>query len=493
MARLVVKIFAWLDLFCFRVRVFVPASAGGIRMKMILTLAIASVVSMSARAQEWDCYAPMPGHPTAEERIAFIREIADYAVGAERKYGVPAPAIAAMAINESGYGFTRTALNANNLFGYKWRSAVSAGNRGAWELECQPAWDEGNRYIRFADRADAVDFVASRLATSVYYRADTEAFGAAMSRGDDRSKAIASWVDAIADPYNYKPQLYARSIKQLMNNALDPSDILSASDNLYRLTVLSETSAMGTAMPKNVGANAVANADHVAAVGKAQKAAYAVRSTNGCLALDTDVIGWPARFVRECVYPAGTDRTGYVLLVDVKPEAIATWIETSCTQLLPNVGTCFSTVLECAKINSGMMFPIGGNMMEDMDNSPWKNYFFRNGMTVSIRGQPNGQTDQIPLDRQKELARISDTAITRIPSGSTRFWRTLPRQFAERFPGEGAPASLATSTDMQRWLDLVRAEFQKALESPNNRLLEAWVAAHPQTLAAGRCPRDDES
>jgi uncharacterized FlgJ-related protein len=39
------------------------------------------------------------------------------AIEAEHKHGVPAAAITAMALADSGYGRTRAALEANNLFG----------------------------------------------------------------------------------------------------------------------------------------------------------------------------------------------------------------------------------------------------------------------------------------------------------------------------------------------------------------------------------------
>ena len=234
------------------------------------------------------------------------------------------------------------------------------------------------------------------------------------------------------------------------------------------------------------------SAPHVEAVVKAQRAAYAItEATNNCPRPATDILGWPSALVRECVYKGGT-KTWYVLLVEVKPETIATWIETACAQILPNASKCFQKVLECGLGNSGMMFPISGNMMENMDNGPWKNWFFRNGMTVRMENQKNGTTAQVPLDRQKELALMSDANIIRIPSGVTRFWRTKPEQFAARFPTEAAPQSLNTPQDRQKWLDIARSEFLAALTRPNNRLLEAWIAAHKNTLAAGTCPDDTD-
>ena len=236
---------------------------------------------------------------------------------------------------------------------------------------------------------------------------------------------------------------------------------------------------------------------HIAAVKSAQGAAYAInQATNGCPVVGTDMLGWPGASIRKCIYrvgPAGNKRTGLVYLLEIKPETIATWIEGSCAKLLPSLPGCFEKVLTCGKLNSGMMFPISGNMLEDMTPSPWQNFFFRNGMTVRMAGQPNGTTTQVPLDRQEALAQLPDTGIERIPSGLTRFWRTRPEQFAAQFPAEGVPAKLDTPAKRQKWLDTARAEILAAMNGPTNRLLETWVAVHATTLASPKkCPDDSD-
>jgi hypothetical protein len=235
------------------------------------------------------------------------------------------------------------------------------------------------------------------------------------------------------------------------------------------------------------------SAEHVAAVVQAQKSAYAITdATNNCPPATTDILGWPASLLRECIFsegPSGDRLTGYVILIDVKPETIATWIETACAQVLPGVSKCFRRVLNCGQGNSGMMFPVSGNMMENMDDEPWKNWFFRNGMTVSMPGQQNNRHEQVPLARQKELALLPNTEIAGIPSGITRFWRTRPAQFAKRFPNEDIPHTVTTPQDRQKWLNITQSEFLSALTKPNNRLLEAWVAARRVRLTnSNKCP-----
>ena len=446
--------------------------------------ALAAQTSVASPNMNDACYAPTQPL-TIPLRKAFVDEVKALAVKAEKNHGVPAAIIAAMAINESGYGTTQLAIAAHNVLSYKWNSKTGPGGRRVFELTCQPKADSGNTYVVFRDRADSADFVADKLATSRYYKTATAAYRKAIADGQDRKAAATAWFKAIAPTYNpYESDKYIAAVLKVADDPIEQSEKLDETENLWLLASAQEHAK-----------SAVATHDaNVAAVVKAQKAAYALtEATNGCPAPAMDILGWPAAVVRECVYskgPKANRLTGYVLLVDVKSETIATWIETACSMVLPSAGKCFQNVLDCGLRNSGMMFPLSGNMLEDMGNKPWENFFFRNGMTVAIGGQSNGTTEQVHLDRQKELALMPDTEITRIPSGVTRFWRTTPGQFAARFPSEAIPRSLTTPQDRQKWLNIARSEFLAALERPNNRLLEAWIAAHPQTLAAGTCPND---
>src|SRR3954447_5027195 len=174
------------------------------------------------------------------------------------------------------------------------------------------------------------------------------------------------------------------------------------------------------------------------------------------------MFGWPGSMIRKCIYAEGPREKrlpGLVYLLAIPPDTIARWIEGSCARQLGGAAGCFRTVLTCGKLNSGMMLAISGNVLENMDPTTWQNFFFRNGMTVSIGGQRNGTTTPIPLDQQEALARMADNQITSIPSGLTRFWRTRPRDSAALFPTSGAPTSLGTPAQRQKWLDLVKAEI----------------------------------
>jgi hypothetical protein len=211
----------------------------------------------AARGQAWGCYDLKPGHPTASEQRAFVDELARLATRAEERYGVPAAALVAMAIAESGYGWTRLAINTNNLFAWKHFPGPAVEGRRFWVLECQPD-KPGTRFVVFADRAEAVDFVARQLATSENYREDTERYrrdraaedtraalerlglnqAAAPGSGADVVEAVNRWVQGVADPYSSNPEKWIRDVRSIMNDPHAPSDRLSPEHNLYRLSGL---------------------------------------------------------------------------------------------------------------------------------------------------------------------------------------------------------------------------------------------------------------
>lgn len=127
-------------------------------------------------------YNPAIGHPTYNEQVNFINNIKNAAISAEVSYGIPASAIIGIACVEGGYGFTRSAYYANNIFGIK----VWAQNPvGGWQLKGQPDENEGrvpviasygqdrrvfkenarydNWYRRFASRTEAIHYLCDLI------------------------------------------------------------------------------------------------------------------------------------------------------------------------------------------------------------------------------------------------------------------------------------------------------------------------------------------
>jgi uncharacterized FlgJ-related protein len=175
-----------------------------------------------------------------DERAAFIREASELAVKAEKAHGVPASALAAMAIAESGYGWTRVALEANNVFAWKYVTSAAEG-RKSYVAACQRRRGVNDRFVVFRSRADAFDFVAAKLAALEAYREHTEAYKAARKRGDAPEAALKAWLDGVASRYSQKPEVFTKKITRIMNNATEPADTVSPDHNLYHLSVKPRT------------------------------------------------------------------------------------------------------------------------------------------------------------------------------------------------------------------------------------------------------------
>lgn len=226
------------------------------------------------------------------------------------------------------------------------------------------------------------------------------------------------------------------------------------------------------------------SAEHVAAVKAAVEAAPVIAgATNGCPPLAEDFFGWPGKLVKRCEYKSG-DLTGVVYVLDLPHETAAKWIETACEEQMPGVAACFARILSCGVKESGMVFPISGNVIAEKSGAT-QNTFFRNG--VALAGAKPGP---IPLDEQEKLARQPDAEAVPFGRGPARLWRTLPHQFAIKAIELGVPGELNTPDRRLKWLEAVRDETLATLSQPRNRLLIAWMAAHPIVLRTGECPDD---
>jgi hypothetical protein len=127
-------------------------------------------------------YGTAIGHPTQDEARAFLEDIKPIAVELSQKYQIPASVIMAMAAMESGYGFSRNAVFANNFFGIKqWWGNES----NAFQLKGQPdeyegkvailkrsddgqiIYDESRRpdnwYRRFGSRRECIEFLVEEV------------------------------------------------------------------------------------------------------------------------------------------------------------------------------------------------------------------------------------------------------------------------------------------------------------------------------------------
>ncbi|OLL27186.1 hypothetical protein BTH42_34035 [Burkholderia sp. SRS-W-2-2016] len=432
-----------------------------------LILFVLVFASADALADNWGCYDPRPGHPTSAEKIQFVDTVSALAIDAERKHGVPAAAIAAMAIVESGYGWTRTALYARNLFGWKYYSAASAGGRKSYTLTCQPPEDRNNHYIVFDNIADAVDFVAGKLATLPAYRQDGEKYRRARSAGTDVKESVRTWLAGIAAPYNWNPQKYVTDVTRIMNNPLAPSDTISSEHTLYSLSVGNMLAPTGEIHDAAERSNA--------GVLEATRAFFSSRLiTRQCEAPANNYPRWEGFPVRRCVYvDSGVKVQTYML--NATADQLATWTITACEDArAADIKECARVVSRTIWAASSGVFPVAGFIPEPASSgggtgSATKCFLFRDGVTITtktIKDAPSAVSSSCPepdnngpIVQAKKFARIAST---------TR----------AEYTSAGGKEPVGTDNDADpRWAGVIRKLYQNAWGSDRNVLISAKAQA----------------
>jgi hypothetical protein len=423
-------------------------------LRSFLLLLFCGSFANAAFANDWGCYDPKPGHPTAAERVAFIHDVSELAVAAEKKHGVPASALAAMAMVESGYGWTRTALDAHNFFGWKFTSPQAAGQRGSYVLDCQPPEDINNRYIVFSDAADAVDFIAAKLATLPAYWEATKAYKFARAKGEATVPAVKSWLAGIADPYNWKPAEYVMAVTRVMSDPISPSDAVSPDHSLYALS------------------QGVTSASANASQDLAQAAAYyaAHLEKRNCFPPDTNFPRWSGFPVQNCPYEdVGISVHTYML--NPTADQLARWTVTACHDAgAASPGNCITYMEKLIMDASSGVFPVAGYIPEPAASggghgSAAQCYLFRDGVTIATdtwdsrapTGKTCGPSDENdkPARRAKKYARVAST---------TR----------QEYRQTGGTEQFGTDQNGDvRWLDVVRQLYQQAWTSDRNQLISA--------------------
>lgn len=420
----------------------------------IFSVTFGIFASGSASAQSWGCYDPAPGHPTLEERRSFIRDVSKAAKKAEVDHGVPASAIAAMAIVESGYGWTRIALDARNYFGWKYYGSKAAGGRASYQLACQPPEDDNNRYVVFNDLDDAVGFVASKLAALPYYRSDTDAYRSAKSARRDVRFAVDTWVSAISDPYNWKPTEYVTAVRRVMNNPEAPSDILSQAGNLYELSGLRPEGEAKA--PESVPSpGSLPGYDY----------AYAkvVPWTGLCEEPDLEYPNWEGYPVRLCTY-SDIGVTVKTHMLNADRHMIATWIATACSDAgVKNTNSCVDYLVnETSRASSMGIFPVAGYIPEPLGGDYC--FLFRDGVTVRTATRPK----QLP---PVEGACGPDSENAQ-PITAARVNARISSTTREDYRLAGGTDPVGEDENPQ-WALTIRRLYQAAWGSPRNQLLSA--------------------
>jgi hypothetical protein len=368
-----------------------------------------------------------------------------------------------MSIAESGYGWTRTALQANNLFGWKYYSAAAAGGRKSFTLACQPPKDVNNHYVVFMDAADAVDFVAAKLATLPVYKHDADEYRKARAAGLPGDESAKAWLAGIASPYNWQPERYIRTVTRIMNDPLMPSDDVSPERNLYKITPPLDKS---EANPVRL----VATSQDTDVQVKTSAWFAARLSTRQCDTPVVDFPRWNGFPVQRCGYnDSGVKVQTYML--NPAADKLARWTVTACKDANSNdLATCAAAVSKTIMSASSGVFPVAGFIPEPASSgggtgSSMVCFLFRDGVTVTTRVIPNAPAaiSSACPDADNDGAIVTAKKYARVASTTRDEYRKA---------GGTEPVGTDKNGD-PRWADVIRRLYQEAWNSDRNVLISA--------------------
>lgn len=422
----------------------------------------------------WGCYAPAHGHPTNVERTSFVGEIAPAALVAESRGGPPAAGVVAMAALESGYGFTRTAIFAINLFGWKFTSAAAASGRRSWTLRCQPASDPGNRYIAFPSRADSVGFVAGKLGGLPRYAAYAKQYHADRQAGVNPATATERWVKGIAmagyNPYPDYPSKVMTIVRGLptFGTSADAAALKRATPNPGPPEVISDAAALtdAAASPPHLASTAALEAATSYLDARLEKSRYLTR---GCDA--QAITDWPnygGRLIRRCTYGyTGNGKTLSAIVYLMNPDEanVAARIANACKAVgLSCKASCGYGLAQLIVGQNGGQFPVAGFVIERKGDAggagPDPVYLeFRDGVTVRTADGLNfsdAQLSDAAMEHAARAAVIRAMVYARIANATRQQYRA----------GGGTSDAAGTA-----WPAIVRANEFAAQSSGRDTLL----------------------
>jgi len=424
----------------------------------------------------WGCYDAQPGHPTDAEKTAFISAMASSAQAAERGGGPPAAGLLAMSALESGFGWTRTALFARNMFGWKFTGKNAAAGRSSWELACQPPADPNDRYIAFSDGAESLTYVAARLSSMDRYASITRRYHADRARGAPLDAAVNAWVRGIAAA-GYNPfKNYPTQALSIANNYMHPAAAPATGFALYHFSAdlgsagaSPEVVAPTPTGPRSESAQEAARFLH----GTLERSRYmSVRCD------PVPIMNWPdyqGRKVDRCAFSvtsAGKTLSALVYLLNPSEDNVIARIGDACRSIgLGDRPGCGRGLAELIVDQNGGQFPVAGFVIERKEDAGGQGadpvYLeFRDGCTVDTADHLNFTERPLTIDAMEHAARAkvaSTRRIGRIANATRADYRRA---------GGNAPVGTSPSDDKQnRWLQAIRENELHAQDTGRDDLL----------------------
>jgi hypothetical protein len=438
----------------------------------------------------WGCYDQKPNHPTPAEKRAFVNEVMQYARKAEtdKQGGAPSLGILAIAGIESGYGWTRTAIYANNLFGRKAGKEI----QNPYVLGCQPGFDKGNQYLRFNNKEDAVISQSEFLSGSWRYKEYTEQYRHNREAGRTLRFSVNKWIDGIADGgYNACPAKYKDALKRTLEVILP----LLPADAPEIEQLRKEPNDFTFRDPPPVKDDLQRTL--IAFAGALRSGRY-LEPVGGCQPyVGKDIKEWDTFPLKLCRYSVvdtsssapvrGRQKAGLVILLDPSAEQLALWAVTACMSVFGSAtAKCTDGILEHMRLQNGFQYPVRGTVWKDQHTPGlFEAYAFHDGVIVGISSFKNGTVDPLSDSQLVDALTAPVNWIDDVASisGAT----------PEDYRLNGGKSALETRSVRDRtWLDVSRLAHQCAWNSIKyepteqalswNDLLIAWTRSHAKAL-----------
>ena len=182
----------------------------------------------------------------------------------------------------------------------------------------------------------------------------------------------------------------------------------------------------------------------------------------GKLLLETDTLpGWkgiPVALYEYAVFDKVSQKklTARVYMANASSERLASWIISTCYLITGALDKKHTDMLIRSIRNaSGGQFPVKGVVYEDMYGTGQKGYIFKDGVTVYLQ-----------KDAEGDLSLINDDNIVR--TGKYARIISTTREQYKAYGGIGDTTAL-------HWLSTVRQEYKKAWRSDTNLLILSWA------------------
>jgi hypothetical protein len=185
---------------------------------------------------------------------------------------------------------------------------------------------------------------------------------------------------------------------------------------------------------------------------------------------------WASHDTQKCSYAVtdeatGKTKHGLVILLDPPPRRLSAWIVNACQAVRPLESGCPDRLFRRVLEQSGGQFPVAGIVYEDIlpRDGVYEAYGFRNGVTTILQGVEHRRVEPFSPD-ELEAALVAPPLRTASEAGFARLVGISRDEYSNANP--------AAKVNGLAWLDVVRDEHRKAMNSERNFLLEAWLASH---------------